>query len=131
MGFDWRRLFGRKKKGVSPGGTDRAEWDRAWRAMPYRRIDTLAWVFSDEARDTALGGLDSVTISQCPPQFTDRHCPTSGACPVCGGSTEGTERLPAALHRTWAKLSFGREAWVHRTCFERCPDAGEPRLIPW
>lgn len=117
----------------SLGGEDRGEWDRSWRAMPHRRLTSPP--------QAGLGSLDalrgwgdpvSVTISQDPPEFCDRSWRESEYCAICGERTSDEGRLPASLHPAWASgRSVGVGVWVHRTCFERCPDTGEPAPIPW
>jgi hypothetical protein len=120
------------EKDYSLDGKDRAEWDRAWSAMPHRRLLNPPTI--DVAGDlgSGCGKVVSVTISEDPPQFSDKPWRESETCPVCGASTAGMRRLPATLHPTFANgFNYGAGVWVHPSCFERCPDAGEPPPIPW
>jgi hypothetical protein len=114
-------------------GEDREQWDRSWRAMPHHRLTSRPK--TDLRSLDALSGWGdpvSVTISQDPPQFCDRSWRESECCPICGERTSGAGRLPANLHPVWASgRTVGIGVWVHRTCFERCPNTGEPAPIPW
>lgn len=111
----------------------REEWDRSWRAMPHRRLSFPPKVrLRSDPTGGRYGEPVAFTISQDPPEFCDRVWRESERCPICGERTVGEERLTASLHPTWANgLSIGVGVWVHRTCFERCPNAGEPAPIPW
>jgi hypothetical protein len=119
-------------KDYSLDGEDREEWDRRWRAMPNRRLPSPPLIGIPEDMIAQWRIPASVTISQAPPEFYARMYRETECCPVCGASTAGTERLPARLNPHWEELSnLGIGVWVHRTCFERCPDAGEPPGVPW
>lgn len=116
----------------SPDGKDRDEWDRAWRAMPHRRLPSppVSGIGSDLWG--RFGSPASTTISQDPPQFCACVWRGSECCPVCGAPTSAAERLPATLHPRWeCGLSVGLGMWVHRSCFESCPEVGEPAPVPW
>jgi hypothetical protein len=120
------------EKDYSVDGKDRAEWDRAWRAMPHRRVATLAELGGGGNLIGRFGQPESATLSLDPPRFVERVWRESECCPVCGGSTAAADRLPASLHPQWANgLSVGIGVWVHRTCFESCAVADEPTPIPW
>ena len=66
---------------------DRTEWDRAWRAMPHRRLAAPLKIDGNLKSHGQFGNLVSATISPVPPEF--RHIADSlresGVCPVCGG----------------------------------------------
>jgi hypothetical protein len=120
------------EKDYSLDGKDRAEWDRVWAWMPHRRLLTPPKVNVGGSLSSGCGELVSVTISEDPPQFSSKAWRPSETCPVCGATTAGTERLPASLHPTFANgFSYGLGVWVHRSCFECCPDTGAPAPIPW
>ena len=119
-------------KDYSLDGKDREEWDRIWRAMPHRRLTSPPKAGLGGDALGRFGEPVSCTISQDPPLFRDRAWRESERCPICGERTSGKERLPASLHPRWASgLSVGLGVWVHRICFESCPDTGEPAPIPW
>jgi hypothetical protein len=121
------------EKDYSLDGKDRAEWDQAWASMPHRRLlpspkIDVACFFGSAFGEVVV----SVTISEDPPQHSDKPWRQSETCPVCGASTAGTRRLPATLHPTFANgFSYGLGVWVHQSCFESSPEAGEPAPIPW
>jgi hypothetical protein len=120
------------EKDSSLDGKDRAEWDQAWASMPHRRLLALPKVDFAASFGSGFGQVVSVTISKDPPEFSNKVWRLSEDCPVCGATTAGMERLPANLHPTFANgISYGLGVWVHRSCFEGCPDAGEPAPIPW
>ena len=111
---------------------DRTEWDRAWRAMPHRRLSSPPKIAILDSTFSALGDPVSFTISEDPPEYQDRAWRASDRCPICGENTSDGERLPASLYPSWASgLSVGIGVWVHQTCFAACPEAGEPAPIPW
>jgi hypothetical protein len=111
---------------------DRGQWDRAWRAMPHRRLKFPLGVGVGRELLAQFGTPVSFTIAQAPAQFADRCWRESEACPVCGGPTTAAERIPASLYPRWASgIGVGIGVWVHRTCFEGCPEAGEPAPVPW
>jgi hypothetical protein len=119
-------------KDYSLDDENREEWDRIWGAMPHRRLTSAPRVGTSADLVGHLGSPASATISEDPPQFCARVWRPSECCPVCGAPTTGTERLPATLHPRWENgLSLGFGVWVHRACFETCPDAGEPTPVPW
>ena len=121
-----------KAKDYLLGGDDRAEWDRAWRSMPHRRL-TIA-TFADLCGDIAarLGAAVSATVALDSPEFSDRGHRESETCPICGRPTIGSDRLGTTVYPTWANgLSVGTGVWVHRICFEGCPVADELAPIPW
>ena len=116
-------------KDYSLDGKDRPEWDQAWASMPHRRLPTKPKV---ALASSGCGEVVSATISEDPPQFSNKAWRQSEDCPVCGATTAGAQRLPASLHPTFADgLSCGLGVWVHRSCFECCPNADEPTPIPW
>jgi hypothetical protein len=115
-------------KDYSLDGKDRAEWDRAWRAMPHRRLLSPPRLNLDDR----FGTLLSTTISQDPAEFSDFGFRESETCPICGVSTVDGERFAATLHPTWESgLGVGIGVWVHRTCFEACPLTDQPTPVPW
>ena len=117
---------------VSLDGKDRDEWDRRWKAMPHRRLGSPPKIVLIDDLLRRFGDPDSFTVSEDPPRFCSRVGRNSECCPICGEPTSNTERLPASLHPRWANgLSVGFGVWVHRACFESCPDTGEPAPIPW
>jgi hypothetical protein len=118
--------------GASPVGEDRAEWDRLWRMMPHRRLPSPPKAVSRVSPLDRLGDAVSCSISQDPPQFRDRMWRESDRCPICGERTSDQDRLPATLHPRWESgFNVGLGVWVHRACFEGCPDMAEPAPIPW
>jgi hypothetical protein len=120
------------EKDYSLAGEDRAEWDLAWASMPHRRLLTPPKIDVAGSLGSSCCEVVSVTISQDPPEFSNKVCRPSEICPVCGGTTVETERLPANLHPTFANgFSYGFGVWVHHPCFECCPGAGKPTPIPW
>lgn len=120
------------EKDYSLDGKDRAEWDQAWASMPHRRLLAPPKIDVAGSLGSGCGELVSTTISEDPPQFSSKAWRPSENCPVCGVSTVGMQRLPASLHPTFAGgLSYGLGVWVHRSCFDGCPEAGEPSPIPW
>lgn len=110
---------------------DRVEWDRAWSSRPHRRLDTPLRI--DVTSGLQLGRVVSVTISEDPPEFSDRVLRPFDECPVCGQTTVGKSRRASSVHPVFengiSNISIG--AWVHIDCFESCPDTGEPAPIPW
>jgi hypothetical protein len=119
-------------KDYSLGGEGREEWDRDWRVMPHRRLSSPPKTGLSSNALGRFGNPISFTISQDPPQFCDRVWRESECCPICGERTSGEARLAASLHPGWASgLTVGIGVWVHRTCFESCPDTGENAPIPW
>jgi hypothetical protein len=79
-----------------------------------------------------FGAVVAATICQCPSQYIEKVWRESDACPICGEATAGAERLVALLFRTHASgFGHGVGVWVHRSCFETCPETGEPAPIPW
>lgn len=110
---------------------DRAAWDK-WSAMPHRRLLAPPKVDVVGNLGAEIGEPVMVTISQNPPQYSDRPWRKSEVCPVCGETTAGMSRLPACLHPKFeCGFSYGLGVWVHQTCFDHCPDAAEPTPIPW
>jgi hypothetical protein len=119
-------------KDHSLDGKDREEWDRSWREMPHRRLSSPPKAGLSGDALGRFGDPASWTISQDPPLFCDRAWRESECCPICGERASGKVRLPATLYPSWASgLSVGLGVWVHRTCFESCPDTGESAPIPW
>lgn len=111
---------------------DREEWDRAWNSMPLRRLQSPTKLKIGDELLRGLGDPVSVMISEDPPQFSHKAWRESEACPVCGDTTSGSDRIPATLHPRWESgMRIGIGVWVHRACFERCPDADEPTPVPW
>jgi hypothetical protein len=116
-------------------GDDRTVWDRAWSSMPHRRIAApeaidLRPLLGDSLAEA--GVPVSITIALDPPRFAPQGWRPSEFCPLCGALTNRVQRLPASIHLRFASgLSVGIGVWVHRACFERCPEAGEPAPIPW
>lgn len=103
--------------------------------MPHRRVGVqesiaLGPLISDTL--SAAGAPVSITIALDPPRFALEGWRSSEVCPLCGESTNRVQRLPATIHPVFESgLSVGIGVWVHRACFERCPDAGEPTPVPW
>jgi hypothetical protein len=111
---------------------DRTAWDRAWASMPHRRLVEPPKIDVAGSLASGFGEVVSVTISEDPPEYSDKPGRHSEICPVCGAPTDGTKRLPASLHPTLANgFTYGLCVWVHSACFESCPDAKEPTPIPW
>ncbi len=78
-----------------------------------------------------FGPILSATIALDPPQFADRGDQETRECPLCGEAADDTDRLAATLHPTFAReISLGLPVWVHRACFDRCPDAGKCDHVP-
>jgi hypothetical protein len=81
---------------------------------------------------SGFGEVVSVTISQDPPEYSDKPWRKSEVCPVCGEMAAGPAQLPASLYPRFASgFSYGLGVWIHQSCFESCPDANEPTPIPW
>jgi len=111
---------------------ERVAWDRAWRATPHHRLLSPPCIDVREGLPEAFGEVLAVTISLVPPQYCGYVAPQSKTCAVCGRKTSRLARLPAALNVTFESgFHYGLSAWVHRRCFESCPEAGEPPPIPW
>jgi len=117
---------------MPPEHDDRTAWDEAWASMPHRRLLAPPQVDVSSSFGRAFGELVSVTISEDPPEYSDKPWRKSETCPVCGATTAGTNRLAASLHPTFANdFSYSMGVWVHQSCFEKCPDAETPTPIPW
>lgn len=111
---------------------DRTAWNQAWASMPHRRLLAPPKIDVAGIFGSSFGEVVSVTISENPPEYSDKPWRPSETCPVCGATTGGTRRLPACLHTAFANgFSYGLGVWVHQSCFESCPDAEEPTPIPW
>ncbi|HZS07960.1 MAG TPA: hypothetical protein VFD58_24210 [Blastocatellia bacterium] len=111
---------------------DRREWNRAWGNQSHRHLNTPLKI--DLTNDLSrAGSVISATISEDPPEFSDRAFRQSDECPVCGRTTVGMSRRAASVHPEFENglrnISFG--VWVHNDCFESCPDTGRPAPIPW
>jgi hypothetical protein len=54
-------------------------------------------------------------------------------CPICGLSDFAPgERLSALLNPLFDNgFSYVEGVWVHRACFESCPETIEPDPVPW
>jgi hypothetical protein len=114
----------------------RIAWDRAWRAMPHHRLVSPPSIDVGEGLDGRFGDVVVVTVSLVPPEYSrlwsQRVAPESDTCPVCGRETSAPTRLPALLNATFdSGFQYGLGAWVHRRCFESCPEAAGPAPIPW
>jgi hypothetical protein len=117
------------------GDDDRTAWDRAWRAAPHRRLPKPPAIDVSEGLAGRFGEVVAVTVSLVPPEhrllFDQRAAPQSEACAVCGEGTSEPTRLSSMLNVTFESgFHYGLGAWVHRLCFEGCPEAGEPSPIP-
>src|SRR5262245_16674808 len=100
--------------------------------MPHRRLLTPPMIDVGGSFGASCGEVVSVTISEDPPQFSNKAWRRSDSCPVCGAPTVAAQRLPASLHPVFANgLRYCLGVWVHRPCFACCPDAAEPTPIPW
>jgi hypothetical protein len=115
---------------------ERIAWDRAWRAMPHHRLLRPPSIDVSEGLAGHFGDVVAVTISLVPPEycqlFDQRVAPQSEACAVCGEETSKPTLLSASLNVTFEiGFHYGLGAWVHRSCFESCPEAGKPPPIPW
>lgn len=111
---------------------DRTSWDRAWASMPHRRLPAPTRIDVEASLVASLGAAVSASISQDPPQYSDKNWRKSENCPVCAATTDGTKRLAATLHPVFANgFTCGVGVWVHESCFSSCPDAEEPAPIPW
>lgn len=109
---------------------DREEWDRIWGTVTQHRLPP--GIQLDLGDDQAFGRVGSVAISEDPPQFSDRVWRETAVCPVCGCSTVGMQRVAATVHLAFdSGFQLGKGVWVHRSCFESCPDTGQPAPIPW
>src|SRR5262249_29131154 len=85
-----------------PLGEDRTAWNQAWGSMPHRRLLTQPKVdvFGRKVDVPSRSGpgvdeLVEITISENPPEYSDRVWRQSEICPVCGEATVETARLPA------------------------------------
>jgi hypothetical protein len=115
---------------------ERIAWDRTWRALPHRRLLSPPSIDVGEGLTEHFGDVLAVTISLVPPDyiqlFYQRVALESETCPVCGQETSKPTRLPAMLNAAFESgFHYGVGAWVHRSCFESCPAAGELAPIPW
>ncbi len=109
---------------------DRETWEQAWRNCSHRRIESPIRI--DVGLDSDFGKIVSVTISENPAEFSDKGWRETDYCPICGQTTVGAQRLAATIHPTFETgFSYGVGVWVHGLCFEKCPETGEPALIPW
>jgi hypothetical protein len=137
MRWPWTilRLFATRRGRAGPAPIseeDREELYRVWRAMPHRRLTSPPRVAIDRQLLDHFGDPVAVTIVQDPAKYSHMARRESETCPVCGETTAGAARLPASLYPSFAGgFSFGLGVWVHRSCFENCPDAGGPTPIPW
>jgi hypothetical protein len=107
------------------------EWVRAWSVMPHRRLALPPAVEIDLHGLDRLDGPVSFTISLDPVQVCDKVWRGSECCPICGKLTSRDERLAATLKLWRTRGCIGVGVWVHRTCFESCPDTDEPAPVPW
>jgi hypothetical protein len=115
---------------------ERIAWDRAWRAMPHRRLLKPPTIDDNERLAELLGDVVAATISLVPPEhspmYHQRAGPRWDLCAVCGEQTSESTRLSAKLNVTFVSgIHLGLGAWVHRSCFGSCPEADEPPPIPW
>jgi hypothetical protein len=110
---------------------DRTEWDAAWGAMPHRRM--LRWRPGlEDQLGLGFGEIVTVSISPTPEQYIGTMYVSTTACPICGLTTDDTERLAVSLHPVFTRSSgFGLSGWAHKECFESCPLIDEPPRIPW
>jgi hypothetical protein len=100
--------------------------------MPLRRLLTAPKIEILGKLGFGWNEAIAITISEDPPEFSDKNWRSSEYCPVCGASTVGAEQVPATLHLTFDNGSgLGLGVWVHRRCFEICPEAGRPTPVPW
>lgn len=117
---------------------DRVEWDNAWASMQHRVLKT----WNDAAVERIVGkdwgetAIVAITVSDNPPQFSDRIFRNSQLCPACGTSVDTDDRLPVSLYpsiqvgeRTVAPTRFG--GWMHSECFFGCPESDNMVPIPW
>lgn len=120
------------EKDYSVDGDDRAEWDLAWASMSHRRLPWPPKIDLADFIGFDLGPLVAITISEDPAELSNKVSRPSETCPVCGATIVGIERVAGTLHPTSATgFSCGVGVWVHLTCWNRCPDVGEPSPIPW
>jgi hypothetical protein len=115
---------------------ERIAWDRAWRAMPHHRLVSAPGIAVADGVAEHFGDVVAVTISLVPPEysrlFSQRAAMDSEMCAVCGNATSEPMRLSAMVNVRFASgIRYGLGAWVHRSCFETCPEAGEPPPIPY
>src|SRR5262245_60591184 len=108
---------------------ERNAWNRAWRAMPHHRLPSPPSIDVGTGLTGRFGEVVAVTISLVPPEYTrlfnERAAPESETCAVCGQETSGPTRLPAMVNARFASgFRHGSGAWVHRRCFETCPEVG-------
>ncbi len=115
---------------------DPIAWERAWRAMPHHRPLSPPSIDVGEGLNGHFGAVVGVTISLVPPEYSqlshNRLGPESETCAVCGHDTSAPTRIPAMLNTAFERgFRYGMGVWVHRSCFESCPEDGEPAPIPW
>jgi hypothetical protein len=115
---------------------ERIAWDHAWRVMPHHRLLSPPSIDVRAGLAEHFGDVVAVTISLVPPEygwlFNQRAAPESETCAVCGQETSEPTRLSAMVNaRFESGFRCGLGAWVHRSCFETCPEVGEPPPIPY
>jgi hypothetical protein len=111
-------------------------WNRAWRAMPHHRLLSPPSIDVGAGLPESFGEVVAVTISLVPPEYAhllnEKVVPESVPCAVCGEEASGPTRLRVMVNTTFARgFRYGLGAWVHRRCFEECPEASEPPPIPY
>ena len=80
---------------------------------------------------TQFGTPTRVRIALDPPEIELLLAPRrSDVCPVCGALVSEHDRVAASLEIRVHKGPYLESVWVHRTCFDRCVDTGEPRPSP-
>jgi hypothetical protein len=113
-------------------GEDRAEWDRAWRERPLRRLVNLPQINVAPTADHTWGKVVRVEVAADPPQFVDSGLRNSGICPVCGRGTSSDCRIAATLYPYFeGGFSYGLPCWLHGPCFASCEEVAGPAPLPW
>jgi hypothetical protein len=104
--------------------------------MPHHRLLSPPSIDVGDGLAEHFGDVVDVTVSLVPEEYSrlwsQRVAPESDTCPVCGKETSEPTRLSAMLNaRFESGFHYGLGAWVHRSCFETCREAGESPPIPY
>lgn len=111
---------------------DRAEWNRAWRERPLRRLVNPPRINVVPTVDSDWGQVVRVDVATDPPQFVDAGMRISEVCPVCGKETSGGYRLAATLYPYFESgFSYGLPCWIHEPCLASSEEVAGPAPVPW
>ena len=79
-----------------------------------------------------FGELRLVGVSLDPEEVADQIWRESDVCPICGEKTTPADAIAASLQPEFnSGLSYLMGVWIHRACFEKCPESDEERGVPW